>query len=289
MDISSCYQEYLDINLNIQSEMTKRHYEVVLRDLRRLVGSEPTIEQFSDQFQSRYARHLMDRELSPYTINQRLEYLRALWRHACRRGYLSVWPTSISIPEPRAVPCAWTPEELEQLWKACDEEQGVFWCGAAKGLSRRSFWKCFHLICYWTGERTGAVLATEFSWINGSYLSIPARFRKGRRQARKYWLPDDTLEEIQQFATPERTKIFPVSRASFYKLIHKFQQRAGLDGHRIGPQKMRRTHASMVARYGGDPVKALGHSSPKITEEFYLDPTVAEPKAYNQVLPNPAG
>jgi len=285
--LTHCYEEYLDVNLNIQSESTKKHYEIMLRNLGKLLGKEPELADLSDLLQSRYARSMLNEGKSAYTINQRLEYMRALWRHACRRGYLQVWPTSTSVPEPRGVPCAWTQQELTQLWSACDQQQGEFRCGNAKGVSRSAFWLCFHLIAYWTGERTNAILQAEWSWLNGSYLSVPARYRKGRRQAREYWLPEGTLRELEALREPSRKRLFPMSQAAFYKALHRFQERAGLDGHRIGPQKMRRTHASLVARYGGDPVKALGHSKSQVTEEFYLDPKIVAEQPYNRILPEP--
>jgi integrase len=39
---------------------------------------------------------------------------------------------------------------------------------------------------------------------------------------------------------------------------------------------MRRTAASHFAAAGGDASHFLGHSSPRITEKYYLDPRIAD-------------
>ena len=277
-------REMLRINLRIRSECTKRHYRTCLKHFAEYLDTEPEIQHLTDDHHSGYARWLLDRGLAEVTVNQRLHYMRALWRFCCRRGYLTIWPTSSDIVEPERQPESWSEDDLARLWGAFDKVPGSF-CGIRKSY----WWRAFHEVIYFTGERKSAVLAARWTWLRGDRLSVPAKHRKGGRKSRSYWLPDRVLRALDAIRHPPRELIFPRPSGDqpFYNQYHRLLRIAGIDGPRRGPQQMRRTHASFLARAGGDPTKSLGHSTSRITNLYYLDPTIAEREPANSLLPDP--
>lgn len=281
MLLNDAYQELLRLNLRIRSPKTMSHYRLFLRFFSDYLGQEPLTEHLTEDHHSGFARWLLDRGLAEVSVNQRLHYMRALWRHCARRGYVTIWPTSQDIPEPERMPVAWTESELLQLWQSFDRIPGYF-CGVRKS----SWWRAFHEVIYWTGERCGAVLAIEWTWLRGDRLNIPAKHRKGGRKSRSYWLPERALVSLDQIRQPPRKLVFPISRSAFYTHYHRLLRIADLDGKRRGPQQMRRTHASFLAKGGGDATRSLGHSTRRVTELYYLDPSIAEARPLNADLPD---
>lgn len=284
MKLADAYQDMLRINLKINSKSTRMHYEIFLRHFGQFLGTTPMVEHLDEYSHSGFARWLMDRDLSPVTVNQRLHYMRALWRHCAKRGWINIWPITGDLPEPERMPVSWTEQEVERIWDAFDRVPGDF-CGVRKG----KWWRAFHEVVYWTGERKGAVLKAQWDWMRANRLNVPAKYRKGKRKSRSYWLPERAMEAIEEIREPARDAIFPLpgKGSTFYHHYHRLLRIAGVDGHRRGPQQMRRTHASMLARAGGDPTKSLGHSTSRVTELYYLDPSVCEGKPPAADLPDP--
>jgi hypothetical protein len=49
---------------------------------------------------------------------------------------------------------------------------------------------------------------------------------------------------------------------------------------------MRRTALTIVAKAGLDPTRFARHSSPRVTERYYVDPDLIEMGKYSEVLGN---
>ncbi len=290
MKLSELYIDLLEVNLKITSDSTKKHYNLCIRHLEQCLGEVPTINHLTNRTQTKFARWLQDRGLAPASVNQRLHYLRALWRFACRQNLCDRWPESVSVVEPEKTPDAYSDEELARLWKAIDEAKGSipFTCSITQEelrIAASKWWRAFFLAVYHTGERCSAVRSIRFDWIRGDYLYVPASVRKGGQKPRVYWICDELAQSIEDIGTPKRELVLPMKPSMYYFRLRKILRAADLRQPRQGAQRMRRTHASLVAKYGGDATKALGHSTSRITERYYLDPGVAEVRQENAVLP----
>lgn len=78
--------------------------------------------------------------------------------------------------------------------------------------------------------------------------------------------------------------------ATIYNRYRKILEEAGLPTDRNHKfHCLRRSVASYFEAVGGDATKLLGHSTRRVTEKSYLDPTITETKHASDLLfrPNP--
>lgn len=274
---------YFAQNFRISSDSTRRHYRIVLADLAAVLGRSPTIGDLTDETICRVLRFVASRVDSAHTVDQRRSYLVALSNWCSRRGYLPWWVSVERYPTPEISPEAWTLDQVQALWAACERFPGDY-CG----IRAAHWWKAFHAVLWDCGERTEATLAVEWDWLaEDGWLRIPARVRKGRRKPAAYRLKPLTLSLLAAMRTVRKLVFeFPGCQATFYGHYGRLLRLAGLpDDRRSKPQRMRRTFASHLEAAGGDATAALGHSSRRVTERSYLDPRIVQPPPPNRLLP----
>jgi integrase len=132
------------------------------------------------------------------------------------------------------------------------------------------------MLCLDTGERIGAVFASQWDWLEGSWIQFPAEVRKGGRRDRKYFLSSQTcglLYRIRQCrADEERVFPWPYHPGYLWDLYRKILVAAGLPSRREDKfHRLRKTHASVLHQAGLDATKALDHQDRRTTDR-YLDP-----------------
>lgn len=279
------HQQYLPNNLRIRSECTKQHYQITLRMLAQFFGREPRLSDLTDDNIRRFARWMMDsRPRSPATVNQKLGYIAALWRWCAKRGLVSVWPTFRPLPEHHVVPRAWTERQLQALLKSCLAQSGKI-----GGIPAATWWINLHWFLYETGERIGATRKMTWSMVDvhSRVIDLPAEIRKGKWRGMVYRVSEELAAALQaqRRSCQELVFPFPHCEQTFYNRYKRILIRAGLPTDRRNKlHKMRRSFASYLTAAGGDATRALRHSSARVTEESYLDPSIAEVQPSYQVL-----
>jgi integrase len=192
-----------------------------------------------------------------------------------------------NVPPPRKIPRAWTLAQLRQLLAACDQTKG-----AIAGVPARLWWRAFIIVCFDTGERSGALfrLRWEHFDADSGQLESPAEIRKGGKKSMLYRLRPDAVEALEAIRAPERDVIFAWDRhwGTFYNRYRRLIKTAKLpwESHRSGPQKNRRTFATFVEAGGGDATQALDHTSRRVTVNSYLDSRLIERPSPNRLLPS---
>lgn len=278
---------YLPQKLRVRGEKTKSHYRMIVRQLGETIGRPARVSDLRDEIICLYLRRLTDSGLSPHTVQQRRNYVVALANWCSRRGIIGWWVNVERIKTPQLIPRAWTMPELVRLLRACQATPGDY-----DGVPRAAWWVAFHLVCWDTAERTGAVLAIRDDWFSGATLTVPPEARKGGQKAGIYELKPVTMRALGPllFAAKcrpdHRVFAFPGCSCSFYLHYRGLLRRAGLPtGPKFGPQRIRRTFATMLEMAGGNATEALLHSCRRVTLESYLDPTQLKTDAPNRLLP----
>lgn len=260
------------------SPRTAKLYRLTFDRFRDWLGRSPRLSDLTDEAVCGFLQARMSEGLSAHTVAKERSTILALSQFAAKKRHISEF-LDIPIVHPAAIlPQCWRREHLEKLLQACRDTKG--WIGKAPASV---LWVAFHLLAILTGERTGALLALRWEWLDGRVLRVPAEARKGRKKPMLYRLSDTALHSLAELRkyTEETGLIFAVPWArehhsgTFYRHYGKLLDRAGLpSGRRFKPQCLRRTFASFLEAAGGDATEALAHTDRKTTVKSYLDPAV---------------
>lgn len=273
---------YFPSRFRIRSDLTRRQYVFAVQELEAMLGYPATIEDLTDENFVLLVRYMEAQKLQPRTINDRVGRLKTLANWCWRKGLIRCGPTVEKIPEPIRLPRAWNKQQLAALF------------GAARNMPGRigpflasHWWFAFLATAWWTGERTTALLALRWQWLEGNVLYVPGEVRKGGRKDACYRLPVECVARLVGlsgtspliFPWPARQGQGcrkppgePGCTGTFYKHYDALLRAAGLPTGRYQKvQKVRRSHATWKKIMGGDPTRSLLHDDPSTTARFYLD------------------
>jgi len=277
---------YLPLRLRSRSRSTVRLYRHTFRKFDEFLARQARLSDLTDATVSRLLSWCREKDLSPRTANKLRDQLLAIWRFACRKGVLRMWPDVEPEPEPERVPQAWSQQQLSSLFTAIREAQG--WIGKIRA---NLWWNALHLVLYDTGERIGAVM--QLAWDNvdldSGWVRFPAETRKGGRRDRAYRVAPETIEALRLILVPWRDDVFtwPYDSVYIYARYKRLLRRAGLPNDRTSMfHRMRRTTASLFEAAGGNATELLGHSSRAVTKK-YLDPRLLNAPQAIDKLPRP--
>jgi len=285
-----CVNEYFPKNTRIRSPKTRHQYRMALCDFKEVLGHEPTTADLEDDNIAMLINRLLDKKVARKTTNERRCRIHALWNWMAKRRLVAMFPTTPRIPVPRRIPKAYTLEELARLFASCREEVGLI----AEGIQAADFWTALHGVLWDTAGRIGEILALRWEWLDEStgLLAIEAEVRKGQDQDMLHPLGKDTLAVLARMKPAGYERIFhwPYDEGSLYKIYNRILKRAQLSTDRKSKfHKMRKSVASHLQQAGIDACTALGHSSPEVTRQHYLDPRIVVTRKPIDVLPRFAG
>ena len=279
-------EHYLPEKPEITSPQTISQYGKSLRKFSVFLGHVATLEDLTDKNVGRFLRYRTDSGVKARTANGEAKQIKAIWNWAAKKRLVEQFPTIGKLPEAEVIPDAWSEAQTKQIIATCRRLE-------AEGNQQLNgtVWLAFHLVQFDTGERTGALQSMTWSMVDmkTGHLKVPAEVRKGGRKAMTYKLKPVTLAALEQARVPGNDLLFVFkapTRWKFYAMYKQLILAAGLPykPHKTGPQKMRRTFASHIAKAGGDATAALRHSTRRVTEESYLDPTIVNPAPPNELL-----
>lgn len=257
---------YRPLRLRGRSDNTCRLYLCTIRAFGRWLGYLPTIDDLTDLT---LARYLDERAAtrSPYTAEKERTQLVSLWRFAADRGIVTTRPEVPAAPLPERVPRAWSVDELSAIMRAAAATRGKV------GSVPAGHWYTALVAVLWeTAERIGAILECCAEDFQPPHIYVRAEYRKGGKRDRIYRLSESTCEMLTRACGKQKLFEWPQSRTLLWAKYADIVARAGLGrGRHLSFHALRRSAASHFAAAGGDPVKLLDHSSPRITQRWYLD------------------
>jgi len=279
-------EHYMPGNLRITSDSTRKHYRITFRHLKSFLGREPLLSDLTDANCTRFVRWYQDaRGLASTTINQRMEYIKAMWRWCARERYVEKWPNFHKLPESTPMARAWTMEQLESLLQACREAPGF-----TGPIPSKVWWLNIHRFAWETGERVGAILQCRWDDIDPArcLVEIPARYRKGKCRGMLYYISEDLMAELVAMRPGDEPLVFPFPHhlATFYNRYCRLLAIAGLPTDRRSKMhRIRKSFASHLEANGGNATDAMKHTSRRVTSESYLDESIVQQTPAYKLLP----
>lgn len=277
-------KRYLPIRLLGCSASCKSQYRSNIRRFGRFLGHEATLRDLRNTSLSAFLESLHSDGLSDATVNTVRKQLVCLWRFAAERRYVKRFPQVRRLREPERVPTAFTVDQLATLLKGCLAQRGDY-CG----IPAHRWLLAIHFVWWDTAERRGATLKIRRADVNldAGTILVRAEYRKHRTRDRLYVIQPDTVDLIRAIWLPERELLFPYPYhfTTFYNRYKRMLKAAGLPtGRRWGPHAIRRSHASYLKLFGGDPQASLDHEHAKTTK-LYLAPEITGDIAPSSLLP----
>jgi integrase len=257
---------YRPLKLRGRSANTSRLYGCTIRSFSRWLKHDATTDDLSDLTLSQFLEH-RGQARSPYTAEKERSQLCALWRFAADRRIVGEMPCVPPAPLPERIPHAWSVEQMQALMQAARKSRGYV------GEVQACVWFPALITVLWeTAERIGAIMACTPADLSPPVLTVLAEYRKGGRRDRTYRLSHEACALAAQACGKDRIFEWPQARTYLWERYRDIVSAAGLGtGRKCGFHQLRRTAASHFAALGGDPVKLLDHSSPRITQRWYLD------------------
>jgi len=262
---------YKTSRLHGKSKNTFRLYEICIRHFSRSLGREPMLSDLNDKTIRSHLQRLLDEGRSKATVNKERCSLVAMWRYACKLKLIEDWPDIPKESEPHRTPRAWKHDDVSALLAACQRAPGLI--GACPAWL---FWTTLVNLCLETGERIGAVLQCEWTWLEGDSINVLAEARKGAKRDKLHRLSPYTVSLIGQMKRYKESKqIFhwPYSYTYIWNRYRKLLESAGLPtGRGFAMHRLRKTCASVAYAAGLDPQEILDHTDRRTTQR-YLDPS----------------
>lgn len=257
----------------IRNEGTRTHYRRAVKLLGEMLERPATIDDLDDEIVGALLTYCVEiRRQSAATANGARKSLVCLWTWCRNRGMVQTGPTVPKLPIPKRIPRTFTGTEYEALVLAAADLPGTL-----SAMPKSVWWLTLLQLASNTGCRAGELLALRWEWIdwNKGWLVVPAEFRKGGVEDAAYALWKSTLEWLEPFKKTEGPIMpFNYNRSRFWQLWDELLKAAGLPtGRRYKTQALRRVFATQVDLHGGDASRALGHSSPQLARQNYIDAT----------------
>lgn len=259
---------YFPRKLRGKSPNSVRLYQLCLMQFERTLCRPPNVADLTEE--NVYAHLARRSEVAPATRNKELSQLIAMWRLAAQRKLISTWPDISYEPEPERAPVAWMPDELSKLFASAMAAPGRIGTAPAS-----LWWTALLRLMLDTGERISAVKSSQWNWIQGEWMLVPAEARKGKTRDRRYRLAAETVESLESLraANGDLPDVFPwpYSHTYLWAKYRKIVDAAGLPTGRIYQTHcLRKTVASAVYASGGSAQDALDHADRRTTQR-YLD------------------
>lgn len=257
---------YRPLRLRGRSINTSRLYGCTIRSFEKWLGYAATLNDLTDLTISRFLEHRATYR-SPYTAEKERTQLLSLWRFAADRSLISDRPCVPPAPLPDRIPTAWTIEQLQSLMRAAAATRGMV------GSVPACVWfPALTSVLWESAERIGAILACQPDDFAAPMLCVRAEYRKGSKRDRVYRLSPETCGLVSRACGQQMLFEWNRNRGYLWRIWKDLVARAGLGrGRKTGFHQLRRSAASHYAALGGDAVKLLDHSSPRITQRWYLD------------------
>lgn len=191
----------------------------------------------------------------------------------------------LSLPRSRKVkhaPQAYTADEVQRLIRLALQRIGTI-----DGKPAAWWWGSLIYAAWCSAERIGALL--ELRWrdvdLEGRTLLFRAETRKGRSADIQRAITPDLAALLARHVGQPDDPVWRWDRAyhSLWPSLRLLCKRAGVRG--TGFHRLRKASASYVALGGGDATEHLGHASPEMTRQHYLDPRITSPKKAIDYLP----
>jgi len=267
-------------NSAAQLVLVARHFDAFSHSL--------PVSEITDELETAWLQSLVKSGLSPSTVNTRRRSLNTLRTFAYKKHFSDEPPRDVPrMREPARVPEAWTVEEVASLLQATGRLPGRL-----GNCSASSWWTALVSLCYWSGARIGDVMASRSDSLDldrGTWTCTASKTGKQHR----YQLHPTCVASLARIHNAGRQLLFawPYSPGHLFVVFRGIVKASGIrydGGRRMLFHRLRRTHASYC--WASDPALAVAqmdHSSARVTQTHYVDPSIGTSVSAADVLPIP--
>lgn len=249
---------------------TVLYYRYVVRCLNLFAGGSVCVGELTDDLLNRWLSWMLEEKYSRKTIRNYRAAILTLWRNAYDDDLVDTLPRRVRlVRRTPTVPEAWRQAQTEAVLREAEQVGGRF---RTSGIPRGKLLRALVLASYYSGLRPCDILALRWEDIgaDGCIAII---------QAKTSWpilaqLPIDCMAAILETVPPDRERVFPLNRRTWYKWAVALAQRAGLKG---SPKWLRRSGATAVEKLQrGSAQGFLGHKTPGLAYRHYVDPRLLD-------------
>ena len=258
----------------------------------RIIGNVP-IESITDEVMNQFAVGLKKEThrgnpVSPCTVRKTMRDIRTLLNHAIKKDIIPKKPEIIMPGEKyRHAKDAFTFEEIQAILKATSIYAGQI-INATQVIKADVWWKNLISFVYYTAVRVGTARAIRFDWIDGNTINI----QDGEGVKTTYILPlhDEAIAIIKQMRELHSNDLvfpWPFGRTYMHKCFRLIVIAAGLPKSRwFGFHAIRKHTGSEMAKTDfAAAVKLLGHSTPNVTSQYYMNASQVCSDAIKKIKP----
>lgn len=236
------------------------------------LGRSAGLADLADDPVNRWMVALLKANLARRTVRSKRGHLLVLWRFAYAESLTNVAPRKLrQVSCPKLIPEASEPQAVARLLDVVAKIPGVF---RRSRVPRAAFWTALILLTWESGLRLGDLLKLQRG-------QISSRGVLGVIQNKTSWplvcqLSPECMAAIAATFPPERKRIFgdALSRGRMLIEFRKIAREAGFPG---GTKRIRKSGATAVERLQpGAATAYLGHQSPTVAYQFYVDPRLAQ-------------
>jgi len=242
--------------------------EYALARFAKFLGRSPDSADFTDENLNRFLLWLAHEKYAIETMRSSRAALLALWKSEAEQGRVPPHRRIRRVPPSGLMPRAWTQEQMQAILAACGRLCGTF---RTVPIQRRLFATAFCLAAYETGYRLGDVLRIRRLQIQPSGLIAMVQSKTGRVHLAR--IRPETIQAIDEMGTAGRETVFGgvVCNRRLSRLLGEVFRSAGItDGSLKWLRRSAATHVEMQQPGAG--WKFLGHTTPRMAEQSYLDP-----------------
>lgn len=233
----------------------------------RWLGRQAEASDLSDESLNAWLAALLAEPVARRTARSYRGALVMLWRFAIETDLIDAQPKRLRrIKVPPLVPCAWTEQEVLRLLDQAMAMLGRYRCGVA----RSTFWAALILAIWESGLRIGDLLGLRRDQVNADGIGVVVQKKTGWPIV--FQLSSRTMRLIRELESDDRPLIFGkiICRKSVFAAMRRLTKSAGLSG---GTKKIRKSGATAVERREkGSAMAYLGHKTPGLAYQFYVDP-----------------
>jgi integrase len=253
-------------------QKTLAGYSEAVRRYAHWLGRPATLGDLDPRLANRWLMSLDQEGVTKITQHGLRRRVLAIWRHAFEAELIDVPPLRVRKIRPeRRLPRAWTPEDVLALIAVARKKKGNF---LYVPVPRGAFWVAFIRTAFETGLRLGDLLGLQRSQFSGDGELTVVQAKTGNEIVCRVW--PETLAAIDATSPNSRPFIFGgvISRDFYFQEFRRLVKKAGLKGtskwlRRAGATAVERAQPGMAAKF-------LGHRSPAMAAQHYLDPRLLQ-------------
>lgn len=254
------------------------------------LGREPELSDFTNDGVALFLQHRAttprrNRLPSARTVQREAKSLSSIWTFAAKRRERPdmEFPILKRKKPPEKIVMAYSAADIQRLLTACAGRRGTI-----DGKPASWWWATLIYTMFLCGTRITETLMVRWGEVDldGCRIRFCAETRKGKTRDIEREIRPELVALLRGHAGPENALVWnwhPRHPGSIYPSMRGLCKQAGVVYRKF--HGLRKSSASFVQLSGGDATSHLDHSSPAITKEFYLAPSIVGRASVVGLLP----